>query len=154
MSNEPLRLGIVCLDCCVGGGPPDLVVFGGGGTRVAVAIPPAEVTLMESSTSVTVNEQSSPFEKHVKRTPPASRDSPAGTLMVPSRLFANQSASLFPKGISTICGVSSGSFGGGRLDSVIHPRRNRRAQTSTPLPAWLPQSAGRLKSQPLGIKHV
>ena len=56
----------------------------GGGTSMALAMPSVEVAATVPSSAVTVTAQSAPPAGQLKRTPPTSRCSPAGTVTLPA----------------------------------------------------------------------
>ena len=78
-------------------------------------MPSVEVAVTVPSSRVTITPQSAPSSGHVKRTPPTSRCSPAGTLTVPSGLAVNQA------GRSCMAGRPTACTGGGATMAVAMP---------------------------------
>ena len=76
--------------------------------------------MTESPSSITLTVQSTPLSGHKKRTTPALRSSPAGTMMVPSWLLLRQTASLCFKRSESVTSVS-GTVGGGAAEFNVPP---------------------------------
>ena len=112
-----------------GGVPASLADAAGRGP--AVAAPPVEETVTAPSSLVTVKLQSSPPAGQEKRTPPASRCAPAGTVRLPPGLCVSQLSNPWRSGSATAWSASSAtsprntksSTASGAFVSTVRPGR-------------------------------